>query len=293
MKRPRTRHAHGRRIDRVLRHIHAHLDRELDLRRLADIACLSPFHFHRIYHEVTGETASATLARLRLHRAAVALSRTDQPLAAIARAAGYGSVPAFSRAFHHAHGRPPNRFRTETRNREGHIMTDIAIQDRPALRLLVTGHDGPAHRIGEAFDKLVAWAAPRGLLGPGRLGVSLHLTGMDVPEGEQRSLAGFTIGDLPPLDDPAIWAYDLPGGRHAVILHKGPYARIGESWRTLRQWFAASGESRAARPAFEVNLNNPRLTPPDALLTEICLPLDDQAAPIGKRSNRSRTGTSA
>ena len=154
-------------------------------------------------------------------------------------------------------------------------MAEITIQDRPAYQLLVTEHRGTPHRIGEAFDRLVAWGAPRGLLGPGRVGVSIYLTSMSVPEAEQRSLAGFTVeGGISP-DDPRILPYDLPAGRHAVVLHKGPYAQIGKSWRALYAWLAASENQPANRPAYEVNLNNPRFTPPEDLLTEICVPLAD------------------
>ena len=154
-------------------------------------------------------------------------------------------------------------------------MSKIAIEDRPALRLLVTEHRGAAHRIGEAFDRLGAWGAPRGLLGPGQVGVAVYLTGMAVPEADQRSLAGFSIQGEVTSDDPHIFAFDLPAGRHAVALHKGPYAEIGEAWRALQAWLATGAARPAARPAFEVNLNDPRYTPPEALLTEVCIPLAD------------------
>ena len=258
-----------------MRYIHENLHADLDFQHLAEVACLSPFHFHRLYRAVAGETVAATLARLRLHGAAVALTKTDRPLATIARGAGYGSISAFSRAFSQANGEAPTRFRAKARSIGDHPMTEIAIKDRPACRLLVTEHHGAPHRIGEAFDRLVAWGAPRGLLGPGRVGVSLYLTSMNLPEADQRSLAGFTIEGDVASDDPRIMPYDLPGGRHAVARHKGPYAQIGQTWRALSTWLSANGHQPASRPAFEASLNNPRFTPPEELLTEVCIPLAD------------------
>jgi AraC family transcriptional regulator len=275
MKRPVTQQLNSQRIDRVMRYIHENLQADLDFQHLAEIACLSPFHFHRLYHAVTGETVVATLARLRLHGAAVALSKTDRPLAAIARGAGYGSIPAFSRAFSTSHGEAPGRFRAAAHRQGDNQLAEITIQDRPAYRLLVTEHRGGAHRIGEAFDRLVAWGAPRGLLGPGRVGVSIYLTDMSLPEASQRSLAGFTVDCDILSDDPRIIPYSLPAGRHAVTLHKGPYAQIGKTWRALYAWLATSENQPADRPAFEVNLNNPRSTPVTDLLTEVCVPLAD------------------
>jgi AraC family transcriptional regulator len=278
MKRRTTIQANSNRIDRVMRYIHANPHANPDFQHLADIACLSPFHFHRLYHAVTGETVAATLARLKLHGAAGALAKTDRPLAAIARDAGYRSISAFSRAFSCSHGDAPTRFRANARSGGGRLMTEISIKDRPALRLLVTEHRGAAYLIGDAFDRLVAWGSPRGLLGPRKMGVAVYLADMSVPEAEQRSLAGFTIDMEVESDNPGIMPYDLPPGHHLVMLHKGPYAQIGETWRALYRWLATSTVQPANRPTFEVYLNNPRSTPPEGLLTEVCIPLDNGAS---------------
>ena len=49
--------AYEQRLQRVSAYIYDHLDEELDLDRLADIACLSPHHWHRIYRAVHGRDA--------------------------------------------------------------------------------------------------------------------------------------------------------------------------------------------------------------------------------------------
>jgi AraC family transcriptional regulator len=58
------------RLALVLDHIYDHLDEPLDIARLAEIACLSLYHWHRIYQAMYGETVATTVRRLRLHRAA-------------------------------------------------------------------------------------------------------------------------------------------------------------------------------------------------------------------------------
>lgn len=62
------------RLNRVTAYIYDHLDGALDFQTLAEVAALSPYHWHRIYHAVRGETAVATAKRLRLQRAAVDLA---------------------------------------------------------------------------------------------------------------------------------------------------------------------------------------------------------------------------
>jgi AraC family transcriptional regulator len=67
------------RLARLLDHIYDYLDEPLDIERLAEIACLSPYHWHRIYQAMYGETVATTVRRLRLHRAAGFLANSSMP----------------------------------------------------------------------------------------------------------------------------------------------------------------------------------------------------------------------
>ena len=61
------------RIQRVVDYLAEHLDDPLELETLARVACFSPYHFHRIYRGLLGETVNDTVRRLRLQRAAIDL----------------------------------------------------------------------------------------------------------------------------------------------------------------------------------------------------------------------------
>src|ERR1700692_4026019 len=52
-------------LTRVLDHIYNHLDQPLDIDRLAGIACLSPYHWHRIYQGVEGDAVETSVCRVR------------------------------------------------------------------------------------------------------------------------------------------------------------------------------------------------------------------------------------
>lgn len=101
------------RLHRVSAYIYAHLDGDLDLDRLSEIACLSPHHWHRNYRAVHGETLAATVKRLRLQRAAADLAQSDLPVEAVARRSGYPNLQSFNRTFKAAYGLPPARYRKE------------------------------------------------------------------------------------------------------------------------------------------------------------------------------------
>ncbi len=83
------------------------LDQPLTLEQLATVGHFSPYHFHRIYRGLMGETVADTQRRMRLHRAAVELVRGTRTLEAIAHRCGYGSSAAFNRAFAQSYGLPP------------------------------------------------------------------------------------------------------------------------------------------------------------------------------------------
>src|SRR5262249_28425430 len=99
------------RMLRVLVHIQQNLDAPLPLEELASIALFSPFHFHRIFRGLIGESVKEHVRRLRLERAAHRLRHTGQQITEIALDAGYQSLESFTRAFHRIFGQSPTEFR--------------------------------------------------------------------------------------------------------------------------------------------------------------------------------------
>ena len=58
------------RIHRAVDYISENLSEEISLGKLADVACFSPFHFHRIFSAMLGETPHNYIERLRMEHAA-------------------------------------------------------------------------------------------------------------------------------------------------------------------------------------------------------------------------------
>ena len=67
---PVTLRDYKERLLRVLVYIQQHLDEPLALETLAARACLSPYHFHRVFTGMIGESLQSHIRRLRLERAA-------------------------------------------------------------------------------------------------------------------------------------------------------------------------------------------------------------------------------
>ncbi len=287
---PATQLDYGRRIARAMARIASGPDRTPTLDELAAVAAFSPCHFHRIYRAVAGETPAETLARARLSRAAAELLRSAAPVAQVARRAGYGSAAAFTRAFRAAHGVPPAAYRArggvglpvpagdDRPPEEETAMFHVSLRELPALRLAAIRHAGPYHGIGAAFDRLQAWGAARGLVGPGTRFLALyHDDPGSVPAARLRSDAGFEVGPEA-AGEGEVRVLEVPAARVAALRFRGPYAELERAYGWLYgEWLPGSGEEPADRPCMEEYVNDPKRTPPPDLLTDVMLPLRERA----------------
>lgn len=272
----------ARRIERVVEHIGRHLDGDLDLDGLAGVACLSPFHFHRVYRGVMGETVTETVRRRRLHRAAAELIEGLLPISRVARRAGYSGVAAFSRAFSGSYGIPPAAYRargpldtpTAFLPEGACAMTEVAIRTTAAVTVAAVAHRGDYQEIGHAFERLQAWAGAAGLIGPAtRFFGIFYDDPTSVAKDRLTADACMTVPVGTVLPD-GVRMLEIAGGRHAVLRHQGPYAELERTYRRLyRDWLPVSGEEPADRPCFEEYLNDCRSLPPAEWLTDVFLPL--------------------
>ena len=270
------------RMQRVIAHVHDHLDETLDLNALAELACLSPHHWHRVYHAMYGETLAHTVKRLRLHRAAGQLACSGTPVAAVAAAAGYPSVPSFTRTFKSIYGLPPARFRMAGQHRDFELQRDaaltpafeVSVLHTEAVHVLGVEHRGSYMAIGRAFDLLFTRVAAAGLARPGMRMLALFFDDPDlVAEGALRSQA-MVAGFAETTDDCGLLRTNIPAATFATLTHTGPYSSMKAAYRWLfGEWLVNSGFEPASGPVIEEYLNSPRDTAPQDLRTLIQLPL--------------------
>lgn len=99
----------------ALQHLHEDPATPWTTTSLAEAISVSRATLARRFPSATGLTPAAYLTQWRMDLAAVRLRDTHDPVELIAASVGYGSVPAFSRAFARAHGLPPGRYRARKR----------------------------------------------------------------------------------------------------------------------------------------------------------------------------------
>jgi AraC-like DNA-binding protein len=119
----RTRHAVSlgveRRISDAVRRIERDardpISARCSLAALARDAAMSPYHFLRVFRQVVGMTPHQYVLRMRMHRAAVRLRGSDEPISTIALDAGFNDLSTFNRRFRRIMGASPTVFRRQRR----------------------------------------------------------------------------------------------------------------------------------------------------------------------------------
>ncbi len=274
--RPETRATYEERILRAQSYLNARLDEDLHLEDLARVACLSPFHFHRVFRGMTGETVGAFVRRLRLQQAASQLKSSGKPVTDIAFDAGYDSLEGFSRAFHDHYGSAPSAWReTQERRVPDSTPRDVRIAHRAATEALFLRHVGAYSSIGPVFGRLFEWAGRQGLLRGPVEAVGIPYDDPDVTPPERIRCDAALILQKSVQVSGEVKLMSLPERDFAVLRHTGPYERLSDAYAWLcGVWLPRSGREAAAAPPLEFYRNYPPQTPLDQLITDVHLPLE-------------------
>lgn len=91
------------RINRVMDYIETHVENDLSLKKLSEVAGFSPYHFHRIFHGLVRETLNQFIQRIRVEKAATLLiSNPRETITDVAFDCGFSGSATFARAFREA-----------------------------------------------------------------------------------------------------------------------------------------------------------------------------------------------
>lgn len=238
------------RVNAAMDYVEAHLADELSVERLADVAHFSPYHFHRIFSAVTGETIGAFVARVRLERAATLLSaRPDRPITQIALDTGFASPSSFSRAFREAYGMSPTDWRASGRERYQRRSDDPAADPTPAALAERGRFEVTATRLSVETGRTI-WDVSAGTLGS----VTVHVE---------------------PLARTEV----------AYVRYTGRYQGLGEVfselYRRLLTWAEPRGFVAPGTPLFSVYHDDPSLTDDDHLRVSACIPVTPETPSEG------------
>lgn len=289
------------RIQRSLEYICCHLDQSISLEKLAKIACFSPFHFHRIFRGLTGETVADLTRRVRLEYAYYMLMQQKLDVTETAFEIGYENVESFSRAFKKHFGFNPSKvpivksmegFQTHDSYAVqlnflplkldlypiiGETTMKVRIAEIKEHPIAYIRHIGPYHEVGDTYSQLFAWANSKGLLNP--LPTIYGFSWDDptiVPANQLRFDAAISLAKDKNLKvEKPVEISKFPAGLWAITRHQGSYEKIGNVFQELMgNWLPTSNNlPDNKRPCLEIYLNSPTNTKETELLTDICIPI--------------------
>jgi AraC family transcriptional regulator len=127
-----TRTLHIEVVERVIQMMKEQIHESLTLEDMADTACLSPFYFNRIFHQVVGIPPCEFLATLRLQAAKRLLLTTSLSVTDICFEVGYIGLGSFTTRFTQQVGVSPRQLRNLSRNTQ---LLLPAVDEREPLHL--------------------------------------------------------------------------------------------------------------------------------------------------------------
>jgi len=294
-----------KRVNTILSYIEANLSNDLSLESIAAVAFYSPFHLHRLFKAITGETLNTYITRKRIERAALQLIHAkDISITAIAMNNGFNSNSSFARTFTKLYGISPSAFRNappnelskigkvNSKNSKVNFITEeyfcninhhknwidmnakIEIKEMPKMELAYLTQIGVAG-IENTFMQLMKWAMPKGLLAkPNAHLVRVFHDSFKITDEDKVRMSIGVILHEPIKTDGVISLMTIEKGKHLVGRFEIEVKDFEISWNALFLWMSEQGYKKADRLPYEIYYNNPAEHPENKCIVELCIPVE-------------------
>lgn len=278
---------HQERFDKVLDYIDQHLDGDLSVERLSQVANLSKFHFHRVFSSHTGINVHRYVQLMRLKRASYQLVFGGQRIIDIALNAGFENPESFSRAFKRVFDQTPSLFRKSPAWKPWWAQLQTVTPERPQnmnvtivhfteTKIAALEHRGDPELVNASAMRFIEWRKDSGLSpihSCRTFGIAYDNPQTTPPDEFRFDICGSVDADIPDNGFGVINRI-IPGGRCARLRYEGSHQGIGASAIYLyRNWLPESGESLRDFPLFFHYLNLVPDVDEHALITDLYLPL--------------------
>jgi AraC family transcriptional regulator len=298
-----TSYEHQTRINEALYRIHADLSAELTIADLAKRACYSPYHFQRIFKQITGESVHDYIRRCRLEWAAnLLIYNPDTVIVEIATECGFHSNASFNHAFSAFFGCSPSTWRKEgfeersrrlktlwsaseinphrkfyadtLRENEHPLLPPVVIKRLPSQPVAYIRHIGYDQGIGEVWERLLDWGVENGFDVDKQQMIALHHSNPDlIPFDQCRYVACLTLPQKSYPSD-GVGVMEIPGGLHACCEAEGVFGDLLYLMRNLYMyWLPASDYQARSIPPHACYHENHFINRSHRFHLEFCIPV--------------------
>lgn len=152
--------------------------------------------------------------------------------------------------------------------------TKIEIKEMPEFNVVYCRHTGQFNQIGKAYEKLMKWAGPRGLLNfPETKTITVYHDDPSITAIEQvRQSACITVANDVKVDG-EIGKMKLDGGKYAVGHFEIDETGFEKAWNTMCLWFTESGYQPGDGYPYELYYNSPEEDVKRRFILDICIPV--------------------
>ena len=241
-------------------------ERSPTLEELASAAALSPFHFHRVYRLLTGESVGQSIQRLKVTHALELVNGGDSVTGA-ALAAGYASSQSLAKAVRHHTGASVTELRgtglgdeigrLKRPRKEGSTMSLEIVDHAPvtvACRLVVGPYDELNLGYRALFEDVCEQLSPDEISGVYGIPVD---DPRDVPRDEHRFACALGVPRDAGALDRDVELRELGGGRFALARFVGPYEGVPAAVDDLYSQILAEGLGLGSAEAFMHYVDQP------------------------------------
>lgn len=254
------------RLSIVFNYIQGNLDRALTLDEVAAVACMSCYHFHRIFRAYTGESLHGHIRRLRLEKSAKLLRYGRAPISVIGLECGFDTPSSFSKAFRQHFAVSPAEFR---RSRHMEIVAETRMPlissplqpefiTMPTLKICYVRRYGRYDQAATgAWQALMQYAYRHSLMHEDAMSLAITYDDPDITHEDHIRYEACLSLRTARKPDGEVGVRDIEGGLYAVFHHIGPYQTLWATYRKIYcDWLFSHDVPLRHAPEFSVYLNH-------------------------------------
>lgn len=256
----------------ALQYIEDNLNKAVSLREVAAAVGYSPFHFHRLFEAMTGQTLAAYIRRRRLVESARLLTDTKRQMIDVAADFQYASQEAFTRAFRRQFGVTPGEYRRWSElpwpaviplreTVRGGTVMEPRIVKLDAMTLVGMVYFGD-NQNGEISQLWVEFNPEVGQIPAVEPDSAFGFCFTDDRESPNfwymASVAVRELSEIPPT----MVAKTVPAQTYAVFTHRGPVSNISATYAYAHNNWLPHSDYEIAAP-FDFEYYDPRFRGPD------------------------------
>jgi len=272
------------RFNKVLKYIHFHLEEKLNLDKLACIAFVSKYHFHRMIKSYLGESLGTYVNRIRVETGAKLLKYSDSSITQIAYKIGYETPTSFYKSFKKQFGVSPSQFRKKpnhsfkiVKNKKQKTNFDLVVENENIQPILLLcnqskGKIGSMER-DKVWNDLINFAAENNLLTKRTNLYGIHWDDPSITS-KQNLRYDACISIEREIKNPLFPIKGISGGRYLCFAYKGDYQYLGDVYdQIFRDYILTKNITLREEPLFDQYLNDKNKTTTKDLHTKIFIPI--------------------